>query len=303
VNPQSFSALREILLWLKRDELRGLFFLTGHVTEKLSSYPDVVEMLQDHEIGYHSTSHSIRPTIIEYTDVPSYEEAVKAVLARETSYVNPFTGKTEEKGGIIKLKNLFPDKSVSSFRAPGFCWAPTAGEALKQWGIRFDFSLQLSNDPVYYNGTTFYPFPLVIGLPEGNDLNYKTYTRFLHSVLTRQVTVVDIHPQSLRNRNFWDRIFWSGHPDRLTPTEKKSREEEHSTICRFKILVKMISSLKKTHTIEVTPPLYDSCEIFKPTSAQIRDVYQRSLRWARRFLEYDPRFQWTHYLKFFGLKK
>ena len=157
---------------MKKEKLKGTFFITGAVAEKLNSFKDVLSALSEHDIGYHSTSHSVRPTIFEYTDIPDYREAVKNALKRETSHVDALTGEAKGEGGIIALRELFPHKRIVSFRAPGFCWSPPHLEALKTVGIEYDFSANLSSRKVCYNGITFYPYPLVIMPPEGKMLNF-----------------------------------------------------------------------------------------------------------------------------------
>ncbi len=78
------------------------------MAEKLSDFPDTVELLSEHQIGYHSSSHSIHPTLFEFTDVESYEEAYQTSLIRETAHINPLTGEIEGSGGIQALQGFSP---------------------------------------------------------------------------------------------------------------------------------------------------------------------------------------------------
>lgn len=125
------SALHHILELLQKYDVKTLFFITGHMAEKMRDFPKILDLIKDHEIGYHSSAHSVHPTIVEYTDVENYDIARQISLKRETSHINPLTGECEGKGGIILLKALFPKKEIISFRAPGFCWSPPHLEALK----------------------------------------------------------------------------------------------------------------------------------------------------------------------------
>ena len=118
------------------------------MAEKLSSFPDTVELLCEHQIGYHSSSHSIHPTLFEFTDVESYEEAYQTSIIRETAHINPVTGEVEGSGGIQALRRLFPKKQIDSFRAPGYCWTPPHLDAMKTLGIKYDFSTNISIAPV-----------------------------------------------------------------------------------------------------------------------------------------------------------
>jgi len=112
INARSTSALYRILQLLHKSRLKALFFLTGHMAEKISTFPQILRFLEDHEIGYHSSAHSVRPTIFEYTDVEEYEQAYLLSLKRETRHINPITGDCEGEGGITFLKNLFPKKKI-----------------------------------------------------------------------------------------------------------------------------------------------------------------------------------------------
>ena len=94
-NNFSLFCLRRVLNLLKEVGFKGVFFITASAAERIRKYPDLVEQLSCHEIGYHSSSHSVRPWIIEYTDLSSYNEAVAISLKRETSHINPETGQID----------------------------------------------------------------------------------------------------------------------------------------------------------------------------------------------------------------
>ena len=77
-----------------------------NTAEKIGNYPKILDLLEDNYIGYHSSAHTVRPTIIEYTDIKNYILAQRISLKRETSHINPLTGEIEGKGGISPLSNL-----------------------------------------------------------------------------------------------------------------------------------------------------------------------------------------------------
>ena len=107
INPNAISALRFTLKILSKYKLKAIFFITGYMAEKISNFPEIIDLLKKHEIGYHSTSHSVHPIIPEYTDVKNYKKAYEISLKRETSHINPLTGKIENEGGIYLLQDLF----------------------------------------------------------------------------------------------------------------------------------------------------------------------------------------------------
>ena len=66
ISENSVPGLHKILELLKKHELIGLFFITGNMAEKLSTFQNL-NLLSEHQIGYHSSSHSIHPTLFEFT--------------------------------------------------------------------------------------------------------------------------------------------------------------------------------------------------------------------------------------------
>lgn len=301
ISGKSMLALRKILELLENEELKGFFFLTEHAAERLCSYPDVLELLRNHELGYHSTSHSVRPTVFEYTDVRSYDEAVQKALLRETSHVNPFTGEIEGSGGIRLLRGLFRNKQIISFRAPGLCWLPTVSEALYKLGIMFDFSADLCSDPVSYKGITFYPYPFPVAPPEGHSFKL-VYGYLMYCLLTRHVTVLVMHPHSIVGSTFWDAIFFRGKPEKLIPAMERSQKEQLRLLWKFSNLFKHVATLERIGAIKVTPPLHKGRRIAKPAKQLVQNAYLKSVGWPKHFFKYEPRFLYSHYLKFFDLE-
>lgn len=299
INNDSTIALREILKLLDAKELEGLFFITGHVAEKLEEFPDIIDMLSHHQIGFHSSSHSVRPTIFEYTDLPNYQEAVEAVLRRETSHIDPLTGGVSGKGGIALLRSIFSAKQVVAFRAPGLCWTPPLIEGLRKLGMLFDFSAYLSRDPVIFRGTTFYPYPFLTVQPEGKRLNLRTYCEISRLFVTRRTTVIDIHPQSLVNEAFWDSTFWTGNPTKLSSAKEKTQKEQKKTIIEFRIFLEWIATLRNLG-IKVTPPLRRAGRSIQPTIGLAEKSYERSMGWPMRFFSYYPIHIHRHFMQFFN---
>jgi hypothetical protein len=301
INHSSVLGLRIILELMEKAELKGLFFLTGHMAEKLIHHKDILQMLSVHQIGYHSTSHSVRPAIFEYTDIQDYEQAMAISQMMETSHVNPLTGETKGTGGITLIKTLFPDNEITAFRAPGFCWSPPHLEALQRLGISFDFSSDFSRKPVHYRGTTFYPYPFLIISPDGEDFGVRTSLKLSRLVLARPTSTILIHPQSLFNRTFWDSQFWASNPDRLSEAVTKNPREIKYLIQRLYTFFKALNVLQKTGSIEVTPNLQVTGQILRPSMYLAKMSYKRAVYWPIRRFKYRPRYLYAHFLHFLGL--
>ncbi|MDH5482947.1 MAG: polysaccharide deacetylase family protein [Candidatus Bathyarchaeota archaeon] len=290
VNVRSIEALFLILRLLKKYHVRALFFITGHVAERLSSFPQVLDLLGNHEIGYHSSSHSVRPNIFEYTDLESYQDAYLISLRRETSHINPLSGEIEGEGGIKTLRKLFCQKEIEAFRAPGFSWSPPHLEALRSLGFEYDFSTDLSNVPVFHKGTTFFPFPVLIDWKD--SFNY--YKDFFWFVLSREVSVLDFHPDLFVNQSYWDSFFPRNAP-------QKGRRQAMLLLLKLEFLLKTIQFLKKAKFVEITPKPNEAKIRLDTTRIDVENVLKRIFVAPVTQFNYRPKFLRRHILQFFDI--
>ena len=300
INDRSVLALNRILTLLEKYDFKALFFITGHMAEKLSNSPETLDLLASHEIGYHSSSHSVRPTIFEYTDVPSYKEAYLKSLKRETSHIDPLSGKVEGKGGIEILKELFPQKNIASFRAPGFCWIPPHFDALVKLGITFDFSTFVSSEPVYYKNATFYPYQIQLF---ADDFSLRTYRSLFFYLLKNRVTVMICHPNNLVNQDRWDALYYRGNPTKLLTVKSRTQEQIKSRFVKFELILKFFKLLEKNNLIEVTSEMNKSQKHLAASKEVMRKCYDGSTRWASRGFVYKPRFLLYHFFHYFDISR
>ena len=296
INPNAVYALQRILEILQRYKLKAIFFITGHMAEKLSNYPQIIDMLKNHEIGYHSSSHSVHPTIPEYTDQKSYKKAYETSLLRETSHINPLTGKPEGEGGFYILEDLFHPKKVRAFRAPGMNWTPPHLEALKNLGIKYDFSTNLTHsEPVSYKKLIFYPYT-VIQQWNGTIYNYEC---LLSSILRHKITVFDLHPTLLVNQIEWDSIYYKGNPKTLTRVPKRPKKETELLFMSFELLMRRIAFLRKVKLIETNPSFNVSDKKLSISKDRVDKCYEKSMQWVINRFNYHPKFIKKHFHEFF----
>jgi peptidoglycan/xylan/chitin deacetylase (PgdA/CDA1 family) len=293
INDRSLSALRFILKLLKKHDVGGLFFITGHMAEKLRSCTQILNMLEDNEIGYHSTSHSVHPNIFEYTDIDNYQRAHQISLVREVSHINPLTGEIEGEGGIELLREIFPGKRIEAFRAPGFSWSPPHLEALKSLGIKYDFSTNISQAPIYYRGVTFFPYPLFVDAID--------FTGFIHSVLKEKVTVVNFHPNFFVNQIWWDSPFFNGNPEKLSTVPSRTPKQTEKMFHRFETFLRLTKILKNSRFLEIYNNTEDSEIRIDKTKINLHEIYNMIISWPVERFKYKPRFIRSHLLKFFEL--
>ena len=273
------------------------------MAEKLFNFPATVDLLSEHQIGYHSSSHSIHPTLFEFTDVESYEEAYQTSLIRETTHINPLTGEIEGSGGIHALHALFPKKQIVAFRAPGYCWTPPHLEALKTFGITYDFSTNISIEPISYRGITFFPFTVLLANWQGGIREHSYLQRL---TLKRKISVLTIHPSTMVNQLDWDLIYYPKYnnsklnPNNLAQPPARSPAETASIYHRFDLLLKHLTTLQGFHLLKVTPELKTTKKTLCPTSIDAAKCYKMSIEWAEGF-EYKPKFLYDHFIRFFEI--
>jgi peptidoglycan/xylan/chitin deacetylase (PgdA/CDA1 family) len=301
INARSVKVLFSILEMLKKHDLKAIFFITGHMAEKLNSSPEVLDLLMAHEVGYHSSSHSVHPTIFEYTDTEKYADAYVTSLKRETSHIDPLSGEIKGKGGIRLLKELFPQK-IQVYRAPGFYFSPPNLEAVASLGIKHDFSSNLSEVPVFYKGVTFYPlpvFPDCTGPLFDGEHELKNWSTLLRSISSRKVTVLDFHPSCFVNENWWDSIYYKSNPKRLLTAPPRNAEKTRIMLLKFERMLKMVKALQKSGVVEITPDLQESKRDLNVAKVKVKKILENSLYWPRTFFAYEPRFLLSHLQRFF----
>lgn len=297
ISENSISFLHSLLLCLNKYDFKALFFVTGHMAERLQDYPEITSLLREHEVGYHSSSHSVHPTIFEFTDVERYKDAYDAALVRENSHINPLNGQIEGKGGIFSVRSLCSNKEIVAFRAPGFCWSPPHSEALRDMDLTFDFSANIDSIPIFHKGLTFYPYPTLLEW-QGRVSDYRV---FLSSAVRRKFTIIGLHPSLFVNQNDWDSIYQAGNPKSLTCPRPRTDSEFKSIFKSFDLLLKRAKRIERIGLIEVVADLKKSETNLTLTKNQVEEICEHSLRWPRRVFKYEPKYIRNHFFEFFAI--
>ena len=299
INPNAIIALKTIIHLLNKYEIRAIFFITGHMVEKISSNDELVDLLNNHLIGFHSSSHSVRPIIIEYTDKEKYEQAYEETISRETSHIDWRTGEPTGEGGIHALQNIFYKHKIDSYRGPGDSWSAPHIDALLELGIKYNFSVNRSNQILFFNDVYYYPKSFTqewYGLPID-------YYCLIKSLLISKVSVFDIHPWWIVNKKEWDYLFWNGNPKKLVNTETRNLDEVNNIKKKFDKLLYYIKICEKNKILKITPNLgVQKYEIADYDHRSKFFNYDAGIRWAVKFFNYHPKYLKKHYEEYFDMK-
>jgi hypothetical protein len=282
-SPDALRAILLVLRDLQRNHLRGIFFITGEMLSVLSVDKSLLKMLAAHEIGYHSSLHTRRPTIQEYTDLQDYDEAVRISIRHESG---PY--------GLPFLREIFREKDISAFRAPRMAWSPPHLAALYRLDVRFDFSTRISNDVVTHRGMTFFPHPTEID----RIRNPVTLPSVVKQLLTRQIIVLSLHPSVLMYRGWWDWEFM--HPDIRSRYRPKARSSLDIAIrlVAFRVFLILVTILRDIGFVEVTPRLRHSLVPLRTSTVDVAALCRASISASVWFVNYRPRNFMRHLLLF-----
>jgi GWxTD domain-containing protein len=205
VLPQSDDAAKRVAELLSREGLRATFKVVGEKARTLErrGRRDVIEALAQHEIGYHSNTHSQHPTVAEYESKLDWEEGAEEFTRRE-------------RRGFEDVRRIF-GKAPTCYGQPGSSWAPQVFPALKSWGVGvyLDDGLQVGLDgkPFWYGGLLN-----IFNLKAGSDLHTnddwsnldqaKANFKATYDQLSPSGGVVSIyfHPCEFIHREFWDAV-------------------------------------------------------------------------------------------------
>jgi predicted nucleotidyltransferase len=296
--------LMVILKKLKRNKLRGLLFLPGSGACAVQNNPELMEALQSHEIGYHSSTHSTGSLILQFTDIADYNEAIRVSIEKETQPFQQGDAQNIPRKGLLAFQETFPKSKIISFRAPFMSWSPPHLEALQSLGISHDFSSSVSDKPFYYRGIMFYPpglpldgIPNIVGFWGESPSSVKSrgfkLNLTLSKILKAPCTVLSLHPARL--------VFKT----RRNYLKKDSRNINRGSLdvavrlCAIELLFRQLNILQRMKLIQVTPPL--KIEKKPPPEISPRVAYDRSVYAARKLFRYNPKFLYSHFTKFFDL--
>ena len=172
VTPAHNGILLKIASILGERNITGSFHLTGEFARYLrgNQHFDVIEALQQHEIGYHSNTHGAHPFIGDICENNSWDSTVEKLM------------RTESKG-ILDIENTFGRRPT--YYVTEFTKAPQLIYALRSLGIDVLGFSGLPNHKgrpfCWYTGSLCYTGPMLgVESPPHTDRLQKMKNKFDH---------------------------------------------------------------------------------------------------------------------------
>ncbi len=213
ITPEADDAALRWAQLLAKHGVKGCFCVVGEKARVLRERGrvDVIKALKQHEIGYHSDTHSLHPTMAEYLEELDWNEGVDEVIRREI-------------GGIHDVAEIFGQYPTAWIR-PGNSWAPQVMVAMALLGIPVagdsDFEMPDGTPMRYCNSLLLRYLFAFDDYFEGRDRLPRMKRDFDRLVAKRDggVIVIYSHPCRLVTERFWDELFDRG----ATPPKKDWR--------------------------------------------------------------------------------
>jgi hypothetical protein len=245
--PQSDDAAKRLAVLLTQQGIPATFKIVGEKARVLQrrQRQDVISAIAQHEIGYHSNTHSQHPTVAEYEANLDWDKGVEEFNRRE-------------RAGFDDVARVF-QKTPLSYGQPGASWAPQAFPALQKWGVRvyLDEGKQvgLRGRPFWYGGLLN-----IFNMRETDrlrpDANWSNLDMVKVRFQDRYVTLASrkaggvisiyFHPCEFVHKEFWDAVNFSDGanppPDQWKMPPVKSPEETEKAFQYFEDFIHFLKS-------------------------------------------------------------
>jgi hypothetical protein len=248
--PQSDDAAKRLAVFLTQQGVPATFKLVGEKARVLRQRQrqDVISALAQHDIGYHSNTHSQHPTVAEYEANLDWDAGVEEFLRRE-------------RPGFDDVAHIFR-KTPVAYGQPGAAWAPQAFPALEKWGVRvyLDEGKQVGwrGRPFWYGGLlNIFNTRVAEQLrPDATWSNLDAVkARFQDTYLTLTsrpsggLISIYYHPCEFVHQQFWDAVnFANGAnppPDQWKSPPMRAPEDTEKAFQYFEDFVRFLRSFPR----------------------------------------------------------
>lgn len=239
--PRSADMLVRLADTLGSHGVVGHFMVVGLLAEYIekAKRTDVTEALKDHDIGFHTYGHSLHPTLSEYTDIESYEEAQVLLESEERA--------------AETVKRVFDRERLCAAVPPGSAISYAAMYRYAEIGIPCyaDSPLKEAESPVWMCNELHVPYNYALEdflfYPE---FYIDRFLDFLHE--KKQVTLYN-HPNMICFSEFWDKVNYDKKNLSVFGKWKTCPSRTDEEIERFfRHLDQLIRALKEDPRFEIT---------------------------------------------------
>lgn len=193
---------------------------------------DILKLVANHELAFHTTEHSVHPLPTEYLDYMGFKEGAEEFDRREYP-------------GFEELKAM-SGQNLTSYGHPGVAWAPQVFPALRRWGVPTYLDVHdivgVGGQPFWYGG--------VLCHTKLNNLAHLvkdgSVGKMIESFKTMNLECTDTvflsiydHPHELSTMEFWDEVnFAHGrNPYTYKPSPLRAEGEEKGLIDQYRSFI------------------------------------------------------------------
>ena len=210
------DAIRDTARLLESEGIQGNYMMVGLLAQQLISWGryDVLEALKAHNIEFHSYSHSIHPTLIEYTDLQDFDEAYRRLMA-------------EEAQGVGMVRAVTGRNRLHAASPPGNSTCYVAMYAYRDLGMRVYCDTQVLSK----EGKFVTPYETA----DGHDLYYCNLFHLLYrQALESHLFNEDFDPQALAEELAgYKRAVLFNHPNMILYSRFWDSNYDRSNHCAY----------------------------------------------------------------------
>ena len=237
VNQNAADGILRVIEVLEEYGVRGVFVIVGKFAEALRKWGrmDIIAALSRHEIGIHSLSHSLHPTINEYTDHVDYSLCLRRFREKE--------------GECLRiLKETFGKEHIYAACGPGSSVSYVMQYGYTEMGVPLHLGAGSYYGDTKAGRPTKYANAIQIPTAYGLD-TLETYTKAdIDKMLDDAASRYDHlcfchHPAMNLLKVFYDKLNFDG---KNTPEEKwvlspeKTEDEKAAWLANFRYLVSRV---------------------------------------------------------------
>lgn len=248
--PESDDITLELATRLSQHGVQGTFFVVGEKAKLFAKRgrTDIIAALQAHDLGSHTTRHSIHPTIAEYLADLDWDEGV-------------LTAMDEEGAGLEMLEGVFGRKP-SSWGQPGGSWGPQIHAAMARLNttavVYPRTRTEICADLHWFAGALVFPGDALVYFDDAltDEAEFEQALQTMHFQLderimrgTRWSGIFVCHPTRLRAVEFWDGLNYAKGvntaPDNYRLPTIRSNEAYKTALRNFDRLVEILKQDKR----------------------------------------------------------